>query len=69
MTQKQSGFNVWRYVSLGWIIVVCLLVGLGLGLWLDSVLPLRPLFTIAGIVLGTIAAFATMIRVLVATGD
>jgi F0F1-type ATP synthase assembly protein I len=42
--------------------VLCLLLGLGLGLWLDSVLPLRPLFTIAGILLGTVAAFVAMIR-------
>ena len=42
--------------------VVILLLGLGLGLWLDGVFPLRPLFTITGILLGTVAAFIAMIR-------
>ena len=54
--------SVLQLFGLGWVVVIFILLGLGLGLWLDSVFPLRPLFTITGILLGTVAAFIAMIR-------
>jgi F0F1-type ATP synthase assembly protein I len=64
MQDRQRLIRALRFVGLGWTIVGCLAVGLGLGLWLDSVLSLRPLFTIIGIFVGAISGLWTMIRMI-----
>jgi F0F1-type ATP synthase assembly protein I len=62
VADQRRSWSVLHLLGLGWVVVTFLLLGLGLGLWLDSVFPLRPLFTITGILLGTVAAFVAMIR-------
>lgn len=46
-----------RLIGLGWYIVFCILLGLVGGLWLDGLLHVSPLFTLLGMLLGVVAAF------------
>ncbi len=46
-----------RLTGLGWYIAFCVAGGLGLGLWGDSLLRTKLLFTIVGLVLGCVTAF------------
>jgi F0F1-type ATP synthase assembly protein I len=42
---------------LGWYVVVCILVGVLGGLWLDRRLGILPLFTLLGVLMGSLVAF------------
>ncbi len=53
-----------RLIGLGWYIVFCILLGLVVGLWLDGVLHVSPVFTLLGILLGVVAAFRGVYRML-----
>ena len=46
-----------RLTGLGWYIAACIVVGVLGGLGLDKLVNTLPLFTLLGTVLGTIAAF------------
>ena len=46
-----------RLVGLGWYIALCIVVGVGGGIWLDNRLKTLPLFTLLGVLLGSILAF------------
>ena len=48
---------VLQLVGVGWYVAVCIVGGLGVGLWLDRKLDMVPVFTLAGILLGTVVAF------------
>ena len=48
---------VLQMVGVGWYVAVCIVGGLGVGLWLDRKLDMVPVFTLAGILLGTVVAF------------
>ena len=48
---------VLQLVGVGWYVAVCIIGGLGVGLWLDRKLDMVPVFTLAGILLGTVVAF------------
>jgi len=55
-------FGALRLMVLGWYVAICLLLGIGGGLWLDSILHTAPLFLLLGLFLGLIAAFVGMMR-------
>ena len=46
-----------RLTGLGWYIALCVVAGILIGIGLDKVTGLSPLFTLIGIVLGSVAAF------------
>jgi len=47
--------------ALGFTLVLSTFVGLGLGLWIDNVTHLKPLFTIVCLLFGIIAGFVYII--------
>ena len=46
-----------RLTGLGWYIAACVLIGIFAGIGLDKLLGTQVLFTLLGIILGSIAAF------------
>ena len=46
-----------RLLGLGWYVAVCIVAGAAGGIWLDRVTGLIPLFTLLGVLIGTVAAF------------
>ena len=46
-----------RLLGLGWYVAMCIVVGAVGGIWLDRVSGLTPLFTLLGVLIGTVAAF------------
>lgn len=54
----RSGFGLaLRLLGVGWYIALCIVLGVGGGLWLDRRLNVLPLFTLVGAVLGSALAF------------
>ena len=53
-----------RLTGLGWYIALCIAGGVLLGLWIDNLLGTKLLFTLVGIVLGSVAAFWGMYRMI-----
>ena len=46
-----------RLFGLGWYVAMCIVIGAVGGIWLDRLSGLTPLFTLLGVLLGTVAAF------------
>ena len=46
-----------RLIGLGWYVSSCIVVGVVGGVALDKLVNLAPLFTLLGVLLGTVAAF------------
>ena len=46
-----------RLTGLGWYVAACVLVGVFGGLGLDALLGTKPIFTLLGIILGSVLAF------------
>ena len=46
-----------RLLGLGWYVAMCIVVGAIGGIWLDGLSGLAPLFTLLGVLIGTVAAF------------
>lgn len=46
-----------RLLGLGWYVAICVVVGAVGGVWLDRLTGLTPLFTLLGVLIGTVAAF------------
>ena len=46
-----------QLVGVGWYVAICIIGGLFGGLWLDRKLDVLPVFTLIGVVLGTVLAF------------
>lgn len=44
-------------LGIGWYFALCIALGIGGGVWLDSRLGISPLFSLLGLCLGLIAAF------------
>jgi len=54
----------WRLIGMGWIVAASIVIGLLVGIWLDSLLPVRPLFTLLGLFVGLVGAFVSIYRLL-----
>jgi len=54
-----------RLTGLGWYVVVCILLGVLGGLWLDRRLGVLPLFTLLGVLMGSAVAFWGIYRMVV----
>lgn len=46
-----------RLLGLGWYVATCIVVGVVAGIFLDSHFGTKPIFTLLGVLLGTVAAF------------
>ena len=46
-----------RLLGLGWYVATCIVVGVVVGIFLDSRFGTKPIFTLLGVLLGTVAAF------------
>ena len=46
-----------RLLGLGWYVAACIVVGVVAGIFLDSRFGTKPIFTLLGVLLGTVAAF------------
>ena len=46
-----------RLAGIGWYIALCIILGGGGGVWLDRRLETLPIFTLLGVVLGSVLAF------------
>ena len=46
-----------RLLGLGWYVAACIVIGVVGGVALDRLLGLAPLFTLLGVLFGTVAAF------------
>jgi F0F1-type ATP synthase assembly protein I len=46
-----------RLLGLGWYVAICVVAGAFGGIWLDKVSGFTPLFTLLGVLMGTVAAF------------
>ena len=51
-----------RLTGVGWYVAACIIVGLGGGILLDRWLQTQVLFTLLGVVLGSVAAFYGVYR-------
>ena len=51
-----------RLTGLGWYVALCIVLGIVGGVLLDKLTGTLPLFTIAGTVLGSVAAFCCMYK-------
>lgn len=62
--QKLDNKDLGSYMNLGFYIITPLLVGVFLGFWADNVLKTKPIVTLLGIVIGTIATFYNLIKII-----
>ena len=46
-----------RLLGLGWYVATCIVVGVVAGIFMDSYFGTKPVFTLLGVLLGTVAAF------------
>ncbi len=61
-----------RLLGLGWYVAACVVAGAAGGIFLDRLSGLAPLFTLLGVLLGTVAAFYglfKMVRPLLGNGS
>ena len=58
-----------RLVGLGWYIALCLVIGIGGGLWLDQQLHVAPLFLLGGLAAGLFLAFFGTYRMVAESVD
>ena len=61
---KETLVIVLQLVGVGWYVAICVIGGLFGGLWLDRKLDVLPVFTLVGIVLGTVLAFYGIYKML-----
>ena len=54
-----------RLLGLGWYIALCIILGVGGGVWLDRELDVLPLFTLLGVFLGSGLAFYGVYKMVV----
>jgi len=54
-----------RLLGLGWYVAFCVVVGAAGGIWLDRLSGLAPLFTLLGVLVGTVAAFYGLYKMVI----
>lgn len=65
---QETAILLARISGIGWYVVASIGAGTALGWWLDKQFGTDPILLLAGLVLGVIAAFTGMIRLLSALG-
>lgn len=56
-----------RLIGIGWYFAISILLGIAVGLWLDSKADTDPLFTLIGLLVGLVVAFVGGYRMLADT--
>jgi len=51
-----------QLLGIGWFIALCIILGVLGGIWLDSKMGSKPLWTIIGLILGVVIAFTGAYR-------
>ena len=60
---NRRGFVIaMRLLGLGWYVAIAIILGIVGGLWLDNRMGTLPLFTLLGVLLGSVAAFYGLYR-------
>ena len=60
---NRRGFVIaMRLLGLGWYVAIAIILGIAGGIWLDDRMGTLPLFTLLGVLLGTVAAFYGLYR-------
>lgn len=63
-----TGMSWWvvalRLTGLGWYIAFCVVAGIALGIGMDRLTGLSPLFAIVGVILGSVVAFWGVYRMI-----
>ena len=54
-----------RLLGLGWYVALCVVAGAVGGIWLDRLSGLTPLFTLLGVLIGTVAAFYGLYKMVI----
>ena len=54
------------YLHIGWVFVFTLLIGLGVGMWLDKTFGTKPWLMVVGLLFGMAAGFVNLFRVALA---
>ena len=54
-----------RLLGLGWYVALCIVAGAVGGIWLDRLSGLTPLFTLLGVLFGTVAAFYGLYKMVI----
>ena len=54
-----------RLLGLGWYVALCIVAGAAGGIWLDRLSGLTPLFTLLGVLFGTVAAFYGLYKMVI----
>jgi len=62
MPDGRGGGSMWNLLTVGTVLVVCILLGYLLGSYLDRRLGTSPWMTVAGVVLGSTAGFVQLFR-------
>lgn len=61
--KEMAGVQVFNSLNLGIYIIAPLLIGLGIGLFVDSKLGLKSIGTVCGLLVGIIASFYNLIKI------
>ena len=60
---NRRGFVIaMRLLGLGWYVAIAIILGIAGGIWLDNRMGTLPLFTLLGVLLGSVAAFYGLYR-------
>ena len=60
---NRRGFVIaMRLLGLGWYVAIAIVLGIAGGIWLDNRMGTLPLFTLIGVLLGSVAAFYGLYR-------
>ena len=60
---NRRGFVIaMRLLGLGWYVAIAIVLGIAGGIWLDNRMDTLPLFTLIGVLLGSVAAFYGLYR-------
>jgi len=60
----EDSIGAWRLIGIGWVFVTCIVLGLAVGIWLDSLTGRSPLATLIGLFIGIGAGFTGMFRMI-----
>lgn len=60
--QEPKDFDYTKYLNIGFYLAAPLLIGVFLGVKIDSLFHTKPIFTISFIILGAVATFYNLIR-------
>lgn len=61
-SERPRGGSPWSYLWVGWVLVLCIVLGYFVGNWLDEKLGTAPWLMVTGFFLGVGAGFTELFR-------